>query len=169
MSGLMARGWRWLQRYGLGVPIVLGVVLVVTLAAAFAIAPGFRDPERTEADRLQDYEIGRPGYHEVERFWIVRTSETEALVLYDKDPHTGCRSLWYENEEFMGIRGWFREACENHYYDYTGRCFGDNCEQGMSRFDFRMEEDGQILVDLSSLTPGPQYDPSATPLAPPAR
>lgn len=163
---IIGNTWRWLQRYGLGIPIVLGLFLVVSLAAAFAIAPGFRDPERTDAGHIDDYEIGQPGYYEVERFWVVRTSETDVLVLYDRDPHSGCRSLWYVNREYMGVTGWFNETCQDHYYDYTGRCFGEGCERGMDRFSFKIE-DGNILVDLSSLNPGPEYDPSATPLAPP--
>lgn len=159
--------WRWLQRYALGIPIVLGIFLAVSLAAAFAVAPGFRDPERTEADYVSDFEIGHPGYFEVDRFWIVRTGEEEVLALYDNDPHTGCRALWWENEEYMGITGWFREACGDHYYDYTGRCFGDNCEHSLRRFEVTIGEDGRILVDLSDLRDGPEHDPDATPLVPP--
>lgn len=167
MSTIAGRSWNWLQRYGLGVPIVLGIVLVVTLAVFFALGSGFNDPERTEAGNIDDYEIGYPGYWEVERFWVVRTSETDVLVLYDKDPHSGCRSLWYVNQEFMGVKGWFNETCQDHYYDYAGRCFGEGCERGMDRFAHAIDAEGEIRVDLSNLQPGPAYDPSLEPLAPP--
>jgi nitrite reductase/ring-hydroxylating ferredoxin subunit len=167
MSEMAVGAWRWLQRYGLGVPIVLGIVMVATLAVFFAIGSGFRNPERIEAGVIDDYEIGAPIYYELDRIWVVRVSEDEVLALYDKDPHSNCQALWYVNEEFMGSKGWFKEPCMDFHYDYAGNCFGEGCEQGLNRFPVSVGEGGEVLLDVSDLAVGPAYDPEATPLAPP--
>lgn len=163
----MQSAWRWLQRYSLGVPIVLGIVMVLTLALFFALGSGFRDPERVDVGGVDDYEIGKPIYFEVDKFWVVRLSDDEFLAMYDKDPHSGCQALWYVNEEFMGTKGWFTEPCLDMHYDYAGNCFGDECRRGLDRFPISIEDDGQILMDISKLAAGPAYDPEATPLVAP--
>lgn len=167
-GGILDSGWRWLQRYGLGVPIVLGIVMVVTLALFFALGSGFRDPERIDVGKLDDYKIGAPIYFEVDRFWIVRVSEDEVLALYDKDPHTGCQALWYVNEEFMGTKGWFNDPCQDFHYDYAGNCFGEDCKRGLDHFPVTIDDEGRVLMDLSGLEPGVPYDASAAPLVPPS-
>lgn len=167
-GGFVDSGWRWLQRYGLGVPIVLGIVMVVTLVLFFAIGSGFRDPEAIEAGNIEDYDIGDPIYREVDRIWLVRVSEDEMLALYDKDPHSKCQALWYENEEFMGTKGWFNEPCMDFHYDYAGNCFDERCERGLDQFPATIDDDGAVLLDVSKFKAGVTYDPAATPLAPPA-
>lgn len=166
-GALVGSGWRWLQRYGLGVPIVLGIVMVVTLVLFFAIGSGFRDPEGIEAGNVDEYVIGEPIYREVDRIWLVRVSEDEMLALYDKDPHSKCQALWYENEEYMGTEGWFNEPCMNFHYDYAGNCFDERCERGLDQFPVRIDDDGTVLMDVSRFKAGPTYDPAATPLVAP--
>jgi nitrite reductase/ring-hydroxylating ferredoxin subunit len=166
-GGMLDSGWRWLQKYGLGVPIVLGVVMVVVLVVFFALGSGFRDPERIEAGSLDDYEIGKPIYFEVDRFWIVRVSDEELVALYDKDPHSRCQAFWYVNEEFMGTKGWFNEPCMDFHYDYAGNCFDERCERGLDQFPVSVDEDGTVVMNVSRLRAGVTYEPLATPLVPP--
>ena len=161
------RIWGWLQRYSLGIPILLGFVLAGGVALAFLIGGGFRDPAAIEADSVDDYEVGLPKYFEIDRFWIVRLEGDEILALYDKNPQSQCRTLWFINEEFMGTTGWFNEPCQDHLYDYTGRCFDSECTRGLDRFEVEVTEEGAIFVDLSRLNPGPEYNPDDVPLVPP--
>ncbi len=167
MRSLPGRVWGWLERYGLGIPILLGLVLVGGLALAFAIGSGFRDPDAIEAGNIDEYEEGLPRYFEIDRFWIVRLEGDEVLALYDKNPQSKCRTLWFINDEFMDTSGWFNDRCQNHFYDYTGRCFDAECTRGLDRFDVDVKDDGEIFVDLSRLNLGPDYDPDDVPLLPP--
>ncbi len=88
MRALPGRVWGWLMRYSLGVPILLGLVLVGGLALLFALGGGFRDPDAIAADSFDDYEVGLPKYFEIDRFWIVRLEGDEILALYDKNPQS---------------------------------------------------------------------------------
>lgn len=167
MRSMLGRTWGWLERYGIGVPVLLGLVLAGGVALAFALGSGFRDPDAIPAGNIEEYEVGLPKYFEIDRFWIVRLEGDEILSLYDRNPQSKCRTLWFINDEFMGTNGWFNDRCQNLFYDYTGRCFDAACTQGLNRFDVNVDDEGEIFVDLSRLNLGPEYDPDDVPLLPP--
>ncbi len=157
-------GVRRLWAAGLLIPLTAGIFLVGLIALSFTREPW--QPDRlVTANSVGDYTVGEPVYFEDERLWVVRTPDDRMIALYDVDPLSSCQTPWWVNEEYMGRKGWFRDACRGSYYDVEGRCFGGPCEIGLSRFDVLLNGT-EVVVNLTELKPGPERDDSLTPVNP---
>ncbi|MEX1195687.1 MAG: hypothetical protein WD904_09000 [Dehalococcoidia bacterium] len=139
------RGWRWLNRAGIAVPLAIGLVLVAMVAIT-AISPRYHSPTEVNAGSPDDYAVGEPRFFEEERFWLVNLPSGEFIALYDRDPITGCTVPWDKNYELMGRTGWFHDACSESTYDLTGACFKGPCVVGLNRLDIETR-DGELIVD----------------------
>jgi len=139
------RGWRWLNRFGLLVPLVIGALLVALVAITLA-SPRYSSPTEVNAGSPDEYDVARPSYFKEERFWLVHLPSGEFVALYDRDPATGCSLPWGSGFEHMGVKGWFRDACSGSIYDLTGACFGGPCNVGLNRLNVSTV-DGEIIVD----------------------
>lgn len=156
---------RWLWGVGLGLPIMLGGVLVVGILISLFTGNHYKPPERLDVGLETNYVVNAPKYFETERIWIVRLDETNFEALYDRDPHSNCTVPWTPGLEFMGKRGWFHDACQGSLYDLLGRCYNGPCEVGLERFP-AVVENGRVFAKLQELSRGPARDLSATPLNP---
>ena len=159
------RGWRWLNSMGLAIPLIAGLVLTL-LIALLLVSNRYQAPEEVSAGPVTDYEVGAPIFFEDERFWIVKMPGNEIIALYDRDPVTGCTVPWDPNHRFMGVTGWFRDACSGSTYDYSGACFDGQCGIGLNRLNVRIEG-GEVFVDPRDGVSGALRDDTAEPLSPP--
>jgi nitrite reductase/ring-hydroxylating ferredoxin subunit len=139
------RGWRFLNRFGLLVPLIIGAFLAV-LVTITAVSPRYHTPNTVNAGNPADYAIAEPHYFEEQRFWLVKLPDGEFVALYNRDPVTGCALPWGIKYEHMGLTGWFRDACSSSVYDLTGACFGGACEVGLNRLNVNLI-DGELIVD----------------------
>jgi len=139
------RGWRWLNRFGLLVPLAIGAALVALVVITVA-SPRYHSPTEVNAGSPDDYAVAEPRYFEEQRFWLVHLPDGEFVALYDRDPATGCGLPFGFGFEHMGSTGWFRDACGGSIYDLTGACFGGPCTVGLNRLNVSMI-DGEIIVD----------------------
>jgi len=160
MSGAMAfaalrrlarpgRRMRWLWGIGVGFPLLMGLVIALIVLMAW-ITGGYEPPVEWDAGSLEDFEPGLPAFVETsgaDRFWVVRLESGEVLALGDRDPESRCSVSWRPEYEFMGEKGWFRDACRGSTYDITGQCSAGPCVRGMGRLDVRVEE-GRVIVAL---------------------
>lgn len=139
------RGWRWLNRFGLLVPLAIGAFLVA-LVTITALSPRFHSPTEVNAGSPEEYDVAQPRYFEEQRFWLVLLPDGEFVALYDRDPATGCSLPWGSGFEHMGVKGWFRDACSGSIYDLTGACFGGPCNVGLNRLNVSVVDE-EIIVD----------------------
>lgn len=161
----LTRGWRWLWKMGLAIPIIAGIVLAL-LAVMTLVSPRYKAPREVNVGATADYAYGEPLFFEDERFWVSKLPSGEIIALYDRDPITGCTVPWDPNRVALGLTGWFHDACSSSIYDLSGACFVGSCEIGLNRLDAR-EENGEVIVDMRSGTAGALRDDDATPLVPP--
>ena len=159
------RGWRWLNRLGLLVPLVIGAVLVALVAITIA-SPRFRSPTVVNAGSPDDYAVAEPSYFEEQRFWLVHLPDGEFVALYDRDPATGCALPYGFGFEHMGVTGWFRDSCSGSIYDLSGACFGGPCNVGLNRLNVTMV-DGEIIVDPRDGPHGAFKSDNGDPVNPP--
>jgi hypothetical protein len=161
------RLWDSAWRFGIAVPIILGFVLIAFIAIQLTTGRGFPDPEARPAGDVDSYITGLPKYYEIEHFWTVVGEDGEAIALSDKDPTTRCVVLWYDDITYMGKTGWFKEACNDGLYDYTGRCFTGDCIRNLDRYRTTIQ-DGEVTVNLKLWSQGGVPDKDAEPLNPPS-
>ena len=160
------RGIRWVWAMGLGVPILLGLVLVGLALMAVYTDPGYRAPKEINAGSLAAFPASAPKFYEDQRFWLVKLPSGEAIALYDRDPISGCTVPWNPNLEFMGRKGWFHDACSPSLYDLQGACFDGPCEIGLNRLRTEIV-DGEIVVYLREAGDhGPLRSDNGEPLTP---
>ncbi len=162
----VVRGWRWLLNMGLAVPLIGGVV-VALLAFITLISPRFVATQTVDVGPASDYEVGSPIYFEDDRFWVVKLASGEMLALYDRDPLTGCTVPWDPDYTFLGVTGWFRDACSRSVYDLQGACFESSCVIGLNRLEIQQDTDGDYVVNKNAGGAGPVRTAGAVPLAPP--
>ena len=139
------RGWRWLNRFGLLVPLAIGAVLIALVVITVA-SPRYNAPTEVNAGSPDGYAVAQPRYFEEQRFWLVHLPDGEFVALYDRDPATGCALPFGVGFEHMGVTGWFRDACSGSIYDLSGACFGGPCNVGLNRLSISTV-DGEIIVD----------------------
>jgi hypothetical protein len=161
----LSRSWRWLNRFGLAIPLVIGAVLAV-LVAITAVSPRYHTPSEVNAGDPADYAVGDPHYFEEQRFWLVHLPSGEFVALYDRDPATGCSLPWGDGYEHMGVTGWFRDACSGSIYDLTGACFGGPCNVGLNRLNVTLT-DGDLIIDPRDGPPGAFKSDNGAPVNPP--
>lgn len=161
----LRQGWDWLWSMGLAIPLVVGAALVL-LVLITVVSPHYQAPQVTDGGSVEDYEIGDPRYFEEEKFWLVRLNETEFVALYERDPRSGCTIGWGHGYEFMGVEGWFRDACTGNTYDLAGACFQGTCDYGLNRLDLKIEN-GEITIDPRTGNHGPLRSENEDPINPP--
>ncbi|HVP05959.1 MAG TPA: hypothetical protein VMT90_09815 [Dehalococcoidia bacterium] len=157
------RGWRWLLSVGLGVPLIAGAALVLLVIITW-VSPRYEATRSVNIGPASTYAVGQPVYHESDRFWVVKVPSGEVLALYDRDPITGCTVPWDPNYVFLGVKGWFRDACSRSVYDMQGACFDGPCVIGLNRLAINEDTNGELVVDMNSGGAGPIRTPGATPL-----
>lgn len=162
----IARGWRWLLSMGLAVPLIGGLV-VALLAFITLISPRFVATQTVDIGPASDYAVGAPIYFEHERFWVVKLDSGEMLALYDRDPMTGCTVPWDPGYTFLGVTGWFRDACSRSVYDLQGACFDGPCVIGLNRLEIAQDSNGHYIVNKNTGESGPVRTEGAVPLSPP--
>lgn len=162
----LLRGWRWLLNMGLAVPLIAGIV-VALLAFITLISPRFVATATVDIGPASDYAVGSPKYFEDERFWVVKLESGEILALYDRDPLTGCTVPWDANYDFLGVTGWFRDACSRSVYDLQGACFIESCVVGLNRLKVSQDSNGEYVVNKNAGGAGPVRTEGAVPLSPP--
>jgi nitrite reductase/ring-hydroxylating ferredoxin subunit len=141
--------WPW--RFGLGVPLLLGLILAFAVAIAWLTGSGYEPPAELEAGPAADFAIGEPKLFEEDDVWVVRLPEGEFVALYDRGVESGCPLQWRREFEFMSRRGWFVDACTGSAYDLTGRCASEACNDAvLDRFAVQIE-DGNVIVELDQV------------------
>ncbi len=160
-----SKGWQWLSRMGLAIPLVMGLALV-GLVAITLVSPLYEAPQVTNAGSVDDYEIGDPQYFKEEKFWLVKLPTGNFTALYERDPRSGCTLGWGHGYEFMGVEGWFRDACTGSTYDLTGACFQGPCDYGLNTLDLTIEN-GEVIVDPRSGNHGVLRTDNGDPVNPP--
>ena len=159
------RSWRWLNRFGLLVPLLIGAFLVA-LVAITAVSPRYSSPTEVNAGLPDEYGVAEPRYFEEQRFWLVHLPDGEFVALYDRDPASGCSLPWGSGFEHMGVKGWFRDACSGSIYDLTGACFGGSCTVGLNRLNVSTV-DGDLIVDPRDGPHGEFKSDNGDPVNPP--
>ncbi|MCH8201317.1 MAG: hypothetical protein IIB85_05285 [Chloroflexi bacterium] len=161
----LGRGWRWLNRFGLLVPLGIGAVLVAIIAITF-ISPRYQTPSVVNVGVAEDYAVLEPVYFEEQGFWLVHLPDGEFVALYNRDPASGCGLPFGFGFEHLGVTGWFRDACSGSTYDLTGACFGGPCNVGLNRLNVLMV-DGDIIVDPADGPHGAFRSDNGDPVNPP--
>jgi nitrite reductase/ring-hydroxylating ferredoxin subunit len=158
--------WPW--RFGLGVPLLLGLVLAIGVAVSWLTGSGYEPPEEFEAGAVTDYAIAEPKLFEDDDVWLVRLPQDGFVALYDRGLESGCPLQWRRDFSFLKRMGWFVDACNGAAYDLTGRCFSDPCRSALlDRFAVNVEG-GNVTVQLRLPERDLPADANATPLNPPA-
>jgi hypothetical protein len=159
-------GSRWL--FGVGVPLLLGLILASTVAISWLTGSGFEPPAKLEAGRIADYPLAEPKLFEEHDVWVVHLSPVDFVALYDRGLESGCPLQWRREFAFMERAGWFVDACTGSAYDLTGRCFSDGCSgRPLDRFALTLAG-GNVSVDLRAVRRGLPADLNTEPVNPPA-
>jgi len=157
--------WPW--RFGLGVPLLLGIILASAVAISWLTGSEYQPPEELEAGRATGYEIAAPKLFEEDDVWVVRLAGGEFLALYDRGLERGCPLQWRRTFDFLGRTGWFVDACTGSAYDVTGRCFSEACRgRPLDRYSATLDG-GNVIVDLRALQRDLPVDANADPVNPP--
>lgn len=155
-ANMLQRPWnalRWLWAMGLGLPLLLGLVLLIGIAISF-LTPRRDTSELIQVGPFDRFQVASPVLFEEEGIWIVRRENDEILALYDRDPVSSCRVFWRPSFEFMGRAGWFQDSCLGSIYDVEGHCVEGPCRRGLDRFDV-FRQAASVIVNLADLEPGP--------------
>jgi len=146
--------WSWWLRIGVGVPLILGIILALSVVISWLTGDGYVQPAELDAGPAAGYEVGAPRYFEEQRLWVVRLGEG-FVALNDRGTSSACTVPWRPDLDFQGRKGWFRDACDGSLYDASGACFDGPCIDGLRRY--RVEASGAtVIVDLRELSAGPR-------------
>jgi nitrite reductase/ring-hydroxylating ferredoxin subunit len=165
--------WRWRFPRGPVFAVALAAVLLATVGVIVATAwprgdkvdPG--DTLWVEVANVDDLAVAEPLILPDPRIFLVRLESGDVLALSRQDPRNGCTVPWNPSYQFQGVTGWFREPCHGSTYDIAGNLAFGPSTRGMDRYPVRVEEDGDIEVNVRELIPGPAY--GASPSVNPAR
>ena len=83
------RGWRWLNRFGLLMPLAIGVALVVPVTITLP-SPRYHSQPAVNAGSPPDYAVGEPVHFKEQRFWLVRLPGAGFGALCARAPATAC-------------------------------------------------------------------------------
>ena len=157
--------WPW--RFGLGVPLLLGMILAFAVAISWLTGSEYQPPEELEAGSADEYEVAAPKLFEEDDVWVVRLANGEFLALYDRGLERGCPLQWRREFDFLDRAGWFVDACTGSAYDATGRCFSEACRgRPLDRYSTTLEG-GNVIVDLRVLHRDLPADANANAVNPP--
>ncbi len=155
----------------LAAALAAGLALIVL----FAWPDGDGGPRLFDAGPADDFAPGSVTTFREDEFHLVRLPDGQFLALDMRDPHgkmlveqglapSPCLVPWRPEFTFMRRKGWFRNPCHGETYDLTGRCFAGPCPRGLDRFAVTVK-DGQVVVHVDDLIPGPPSDGQATPVS----
>ncbi len=116
----------------------------------------FQPPSTFKAGFPSDYAIGEVSekFKQEYRVWIVREEEG-IYAIFAKCTHLGCTPRWLAAEEK------FKCPCHGSGYYKSGLNFEGPAPRPMDRFEVKVGEDGQLVVDKSKLfkmAPGVEPD-----------
>ena len=77
-------------------------------------------------------------------------------ALYQKCPHLGCRVPNCTSSQ------WFECPCHGSQYNRVGEKKGGPAPRGMDRFGVTLLDDGSVIIDTSSPSPGPPIGTNTT-------
>ena len=129
-------------RFGWGsFGIFSGLSLLAFLRTAFPRVL-FQPPSTFKAGLPSDYTIGEVSekYKKDFRVWIVR-EETGFYAVFAKCTHLGCTPRW------LGAENKFKCPCHGSGFFKDGLNFEGPAPRPLDRFEVRLTEDGQLLVD----------------------
>lgn len=92
--------------------------------------------------------------------FVVHDAEASFLVFYRNSPFRGCAVAWVEANHR------FENPCHGDKYTITGDWIEGPSTRGLDRFSVLMQDDGRILIDTSTLIPGPPLSTPATTFTP---
>lgn len=138
--------------------LVLGSVFVALLLVGAVGLAGYVWPAGvTDAGApvvvgvVDDYEIGSvTGLHSFSiRGYLVRLPNGSIRVYDQREPVNGCSAPWHPKERV------FRDPCYGFEYDIFGQSLrGSGVQAVMGQYDIDVSSDGEIRIDLGSLTLG---------------
>ncbi len=106
----------------------------------------FQPPSTFKAGFPSDYALGEVSekFKQDYRVWIVREGEG-LYAIFAKCTHLGCTPRWLAAEEK------FKCPCHGSGYYKSGLNFEGPAPRPMDRFEIRLGEDGQLVVDKSKV------------------
>jgi|GEM_PF-2194937 len=106
---------------------------------------------------------GSPGFTrnpQAVRIGLARHEDGEFSAFLARDPRNGCPLDWRTDLPSLGPGGYFRDRCHSSTYDASGvRVFGPT-PKDMDYFDVRVDEEGDVIVDLRTLHEGERMPPA---------
>ncbi len=131
-----------------------GLTLVGFLRSAFPRVL-FSPPSTFKAGLPSDYTIGEVSekFKKDFRVWIVR-EEAGIYAVFAKCPHLGCTPRW------LAVENKFKCPCHGSGFFKSGLNFEGPAPRPLDRFEIKLAEDGQLVVDKSRvLKMGPGVEP----------
>jgi len=124
-----------------------GVFSTVSLLGFFRSAfprVHFQPPMTFKAGFPSDYAVGEVSekYKQEYRVWIVR-EEGSIYAIFAKCTHLGCTPRW------LAAENKFKCPCHGSGFFKDGLNFEGPAPRPLDRFEIRLAEDGQLIVDKS--------------------
>jgi len=81
--------------------------------------------------------------------YLVRLPDGSVRVYDQHEPVNGCSAPWHAKEAV------FRDPCRRFEYDIHGQPLpGNSVQAAMNQYEVEVSDDGEIRIDIRSLTPG---------------
>ena len=150
--------WRrrdFFTRFGWGgFGIFSGLTLMGFMRSAFPRVL-FKPPSTFKAGSPSDYAMGEVSakFKKDFRVWIIR-EEQGFYAIFAKCTHLGCTPRW------LAAENKFKCPCHGSGFFKTGLNFEGPAPRPLDRFEIKLSENGQLIVDKSRLfRMGPGVDP----------
>ncbi len=137
-----------------GLGIFSGLTLMGFMRSAFPRVL-FKPPSTFKAGSPSDYAMGEVSakFKKDFRVWIIR-EEQGFYAIFAKCTHLGCTPRW------LAAENKFKCPCHGSGFFKTGLNFEGPAPRPLDRFEIRLSEDGQLIVDKSRLfRMGPGVEP----------
>ena len=137
-----------------GIGAFTGLTLVGFLRSAFPRVL-FSPPSTFKAGVPSDYTVGEVSdkFKKDFRVWIVR-EEVGIYAIFAKCTHLGCTPRW------LAAENKFKCPCHGSGFFKSGLNFEGPAPRPLDRFEVRLSDDGQLVVDKSrTLRMGPGVEP----------
>jgi cytochrome b6-f complex iron-sulfur subunit len=102
-----------------------------------------------DAGPASDYATEGATYFSEGQFWLA-SSSGQVVALYQKCPHLGCKV------PFNPATDRFECPCHGSKYNILGEYIEGPAPRGMDRFLIKVNDHDEVLVDTSTLVPGPK-------------
>ncbi|MFQ5853274.1 MAG: ubiquinol-cytochrome c reductase iron-sulfur subunit [Candidatus Binatia bacterium] len=128
-----------------GFGVFSGLTLLGFIRSAFPRVL-FKPPSIFKAGYPSDYTLGEVSekYKKEFRVWIIR-EEQGFYAIFAKCTHLGCTPRW------LAAENKFKCPCHGSGFFKSGLNFEGPAPRPMDRFEVRLAEDGQLIVDKSNL------------------